>query len=899
MTDVLPVSTKRINLKDSHSEYDTAREAPDDGLSRRKKDAPCPSSLNTKAMMNKSLLLMLCAVLSAVIQPARAGDDTTVQSLVAHSDKFNRVLPQEKVYLHFDNTGYFMEETIWFKAYVVSSDSNRYTSKSRVLYVELLNPSGDVVSEKKLEIKDGQAHGDFVLHDLFMTGFYEVRAYTRYMLNWGGGAVFSRVFPVFKEPARAGDYSRKAMTQTEGGGRYPDNRGEDSVKSGRMNVDFYPEGGSLIRGLESRVAFSVYDRDGSHFETDGFLVSGGDTLCAVRTLREGRGVFSCVPGGGEVTLHLRGKKGGWRKFRLPEARSEGCALRVDASGDDSVRLRMEFSRGLEGSKIGLVISYHGSSEVCDSMIAGSGAVERVFSRSVFAEGVNEVSVFDTSGRILADRMFFVHPRGGARRIEAEVDDRSLSPFSKVRMRFRTPDSCTVFSLSVRDADTEVNGSGTDAATWHLLASDLRGYIENAGYYLEGDDPARREAADLLMLVQGWRGYDFEMMSGRNRMHLTHPAEDGLLLMGQLHPYKKKDSVAFVDLAVALRNAYEDLLLGTTTTDRKGYYTFRLPDCYNEWDMVMRTSIEDKNMKYYIGINRNFSPAARKLSYYEMQPLPLDTPRIYMKAVVDTSRIIVTQDVQLIQEVVIKGKRYRDARASWERESYGSRYATLAYFCAADVERIIDKGEKLPSLYEWLQSKNEFFVGNDNISNAIPYKNPIYNYWDDGPSYRNRPILWFLDNEFMFATSVPRQYAKTPHISEPLVYDEGLFPVFIDEVKSVYVSEKPLDVRHIKNNKMVGYNYVCVYVYLQRYKRAKVKGMRFTHFDGYYTPQTFVSPNYSILPPEPDFRRTLYWNPDVKTDGEGKADIEFYNSSKCRQFIISAETITKDGKALVY
>ncbi|MCD8235048.1 MAG: hypothetical protein LUD00_00010 [Prevotellaceae bacterium] len=281
----------------------------------------------------------------------------------------------------------------------------------------------------------------------------------------------------------------------------------------------------------------------------------------------------------------------------------------------------------------------------------------------------------------------------------------------------------------------------------------------------------------------------------------------------------------------------------------------------------------------------------------MQPLPLDTPRIYMKAAVDTSRIIVTQDVQLIQEVVIKGR--RSARASWENESYGSRYATLAYFCASDVERIIDRGEKLPSLYEWLQSKNEFFVGNDNISNAIPYENPIYNYWDDGPSYRNRPILWFLDNEFMFATSVPRQYAKTPHISEPLVYDEGLFPVFIDEVKSVYVSEKPLDVRHIKNNKMVGYNYVCVYVYLQRYKRAKVKGMRFTHFDGYYTPQTFVSPNYSILPPEPDFRRTLYWNPNVATDGEGKADVEFYNSSKCRQFIISAEAITKDGKALVY
>lgn len=436
--------------------------------------------------------------------------------------------------------------------------------------------------------------------------------------------------------------------------------------------------------------------------------------------------------------------------------------------------------------------------------------------------------------------------------------------------------------------------------WYLLSSDLKGYVENAGYYLENDDSAHREAADLLMMVQGWRSYDFEMMSGLKPLHLTQPAEKSLLLMGQLHPYKKKDSVSFVDLAVALRNADDDLLLGATVTNQKGYYTFELPDCYNNWDMVMRTSIEDKNRKYYIGVNRHFSPEIRRLSFYEMQPLPLDTPRIYLKELVDTSRIIVPQNVRLIPEVEIKGKRYRNARASWERESYGAWKATLAYFCEADVEKIIDKGEKLPSLYEWLQSKNEYFVGNDNVSNAIPYDNPIYNFWDDGPSYRNRPILWFLDNQFMFATSVPKQYTKTPHIDEKLVYDEGLFPVFIDEVKSVYVSESPSNAyRHLKNSKMNGYNCVCVYVYTQRYKRAKVKGMRFTHFEGFYTPRTFVVPNYSVMPPEQDFRRTLYWNPNVTTDKEGKVDIEFYNSMQCKQFVISAESVTEDGKALVY
>lgn len=48
----------------------------------------------------------------------------------------------------------------------------------------------------------------------------------------------------------------------------------------------------------------------------------------------------------------------------------------------------------------------------------------------------------------------------------------------------------------------------------------------------------------------------------------------------------------------------------------------------------------------------------------------------------------------------------------------------------------------------------------------------------------------------------------------------------------------------------------------------------------------------------DYRRTLYWNPNVKTDKEGKAKIEFYNNSSCKQVVISAEGITADGKAMV-
>ena len=108
-----------------------------------------------------------------------------ILSYLQKAMNFNKVLPQEKVYLHFDNMGYFENETLWFKAYVTRTDNGRLSDLSKVLYVELLNPSGDIVKTCKYPIDSlGVSHGDMKLDSLLTSGYYEVRAYTRYMTNW-------------------------------------------------------------------------------------------------------------------------------------------------------------------------------------------------------------------------------------------------------------------------------------------------------------------------------------------------------------------------------------------------------------------------------------------------------------------------------------------------------------------------------------------------------------------------------------------------------------------------------------------------------------------------------------------------------------------------------------------
>ena len=92
------------------------------------------------------ILLLMFAVSSLY---AQSEETNRILSYLQKAMNFNKVVPQEKVYLHFDNMGYFENETLWFKAYVTRTDNGLATDLSKVLYVELLNPMGDVIKTNK------------------------------------------------------------------------------------------------------------------------------------------------------------------------------------------------------------------------------------------------------------------------------------------------------------------------------------------------------------------------------------------------------------------------------------------------------------------------------------------------------------------------------------------------------------------------------------------------------------------------------------------------------------------------------------------------------------------------------------------------------------------------------
>ena len=913
--------------------------------------------------------LLLIISLTVACLTAKANPDSII-SYMRHAMLFNKFYPQEKVYLHFDNTGYFKGETIWFKAYVTRADKGTSTDISRVLYVELVTPNGEVVQKRTLQIDEaGQTHGELKLDSIYTTGFYEVRAYTRYMTNWGHTGIFSRVFPVFKSPKTEGDYSNPTIDRITYKKRLPSyrNGGDDSKEGKKAKAAFYPEGGNLICGLESRVAFTLTDTEGYPLSAEClFKDSEGTVLYSASTDSLGRGLAMVRPDGKASVMAVQtdAEKAKWEEFALPKALLSGCALKVQTVEGDIITADISATADFSGRMLGYAVVNGGNIVECDTFSVSADIMRIDFDRKKLPAGVNQLTVFDSSGRIQAERLFFIcPPKDAADSVKLTARTQRLTPCGKVAIDVKTLPYAT-FSFSAMDNATMVNGKVGNAMTWMLLSSDVKGYIHNPDYYFEADDEEHRRAADLLMMVQGWRRYDWNVMTDRKR--LTEKAEmieDKLYIAGQLKGRKKKHKVGGVEMEAYLFNRKGESLKGETTTDSTGRYAFELPDINGEWNLQIMTRKDNSPLSYFVSIDRHFSPAFRDVSPSEAERIPENGANIsFMRNMEqdekDALAVLQKRD-RVLPTVKVKAKRrFTDgARAAWESEKNAQHWASIHYDVDAEADKIADMGDGLPSLNEWLVAKNPYFSWNHKLWDKRKDECPNYHdlsfkerkmflkkikVWnenieetDEQDFKKSRKTIKGLEtgsfqhagltvkdpnkifqklyykgqeatiiiNNLYYGLPVENNNADILRSLGLNVDDYTVaeskskdgFPGLLNEVKAVYITEDPAStVRYIG----ISRNKPTVFIYTHYKFQQNVKGLRRTHFQGYNVPETFETEDYSIMPPMEDFRRTLYWNPNVKTDKDGKATIEFYNNSSCTQMFISAEGITKDGKFII-
>lgn len=864
--------------------------------------------------------LLCCYSLMLVAQDAdevSLADAQTkgIISYVQHVMGFNRAVPQEKVYMHFDNTGYFEGETIWFKAYVTRADNGRPTDLSKVLYVELLNPSGDLIKTQKYYIDEqGQTHGDIKVDSLFGTGFYEVRAYTRYMTNWGVNAVFSRVFPVFKKPVEEGNYEDLTIDTRLYQERNPNNRDQQdslymkAVKEGiysnntakTVSVQFYPEGGDMVQGKKCHVAMLAVTDDGRPYQGQAFVVNQqGEVLASVQTDTLGRGEFTVVPDASGLAMKMMNARGKEQQFNLPTARREGCTVTLDVISDEMLAT-LQCTDGVCGELIGYVLMNNGNIYFCDTLVA-SPLMELELNRGGMKEGVNQMTVFNSDGQILADRLFFICPQSSdADTIVFKAESPWLKPCGKVTLNAKTLPNAT-FSFSAMDAGTMTNEKQGNLKTWMLLSSEVRGYIDHVDYYFESDDQEHRRAADMLMLTQGWRRYNWNEMAGITPRDKMQPVEDKFYVFGQLSEYRKRNPVNDVNMQVILYNKQGQSLIGNTKTDKDGNYVFGLPFLNGEWKMFFYTTVKDKKKTYRVGVDRQISPTPRYITPAEASlKLPTGANMFVHRgeeSVLDEEEFIpITRKNILLQNVTVKAKRYfTNDDFKYKNEDYARRWASIYYDIDRELDNIRDRGEAEPTIFEFLAKKNAMFNNPEcvDLPSVTGDTTSTWTEWDGHMSYGSQPIEWIVDNG-----DTMNQGAIT---SDKGASGDTFFPIWLDEIKSVYIApyDPDQDSRDAANGMEDRSNYVKIYLYLHhRFSTESNKGLRRTYFQGFNEVSTFQMEDYNVIPPMADFRRTIYWAPDIKADAEGRAKIEFFNNSTCEEMYISAEGMTPTGQFVV-
>ena len=816
---------------------------------------------------------------------------------------------QEKVYLHFDNGFYFIGDTIWYKAYVVSSDSFR-VGPSRVLYVDLLDAQGYVQDRQKLVIDlDGQASGRICLRPDFFSGYYEVRAYTRWMQSFCEGYpfdchpdnFFSRVLPVYDRPDSAELYGSRIMKQKVTAGNYRIIYDDPPV-----NVGFFPEGGNLIDGVPCLVAYEAENERGRHINVDGELLCDGvPTGIKVLHTYGGRGSFRFTPSSGS-RYSVRFRSGGEEyNFDLPVVLDSGCSISVSQTDDSvSASVSMVFDSIPEAWA---VFSCRG--RVIRSVELDSSSTGNLISipSDILPAGVNMLSIVTSSGMILSERMFFVHS-DDVRCADVEVSESSASPLAPCSVSFKLTDGNLPlrdvrFSVSVTDGGQtdESFYSGGNVLTELLLQSDLRGFIENPGYYFRNRTPKTLKALDELILVHGWRRYDIS-----SKPDTDVQFETAMQVSGRVYHIRKEyddlmDSPAEVYASIRLDKPGHDGFLryeGFIQTDSLDRFSFTYTPFYGEGLLNLRaTKVKrgrnKKKRKYSFKLHdRNlfiryddYSPKhVREYSWYE------------------TNKPEILPFRGITEEDLAEG------------------------MYASDILPEVDVGEKKTNHVDRMMDKPVVSFDFQDVANAV-YDNDLYKRYEKmdfhNMFFRN---YWSFITRYVLADNMDYMNVDICLDGRRLSYDELRDPYEDTETEdgAYRVSMPGL---HVKLNNMASIDkinivtdfsrrptkglmdyftsvgYVGAYMDVIRFPEGRKRHIvigREIKLRGFNRPVEYYNPDYSKKQPEaPDYRKTLYWNADVVTDDEGRAEIHFFNNSICQDFKVSIEGVTPDGMFISY
>lgn len=758
----------------------------------------------------------------------------------------------EKVYVHTDRDYYTAGEDVWFKAYVTDAQTNLPAPNSSNVYAELLSPQGIVIDREILHIQNGGAPGDFKLDEALPAGRYHLRAYTNWMRNFGNMFFFTKDLYIgrsIKEDAAA-----KSVGQ-------PATAGAAAAVQADRRILFFPEGGSLVAGVKSRIAFKAEDAGGKGIALKGtILAADGKAVAEAETTHLGMGSFELQPQPGiSYTFQAKLPDGKTVTAGLPEPLQQGLAMKVTEK-DTVLEVEICTSQATLQAAGPVHVTLGGKHagkfyfEDTLTLTQPQGLI-RVPVRA-FPEGVAAFTLYDAQLRPQCERLAYISKEEGKVTLQLKTDKPEYTPSEQAALFFscNSADGSTVKAqLSVAVVDAGITPvPAENIITWLQLQSELRGEIEQPFLYFNKDNPHRKEQLDLLLRTQGWRDFVWRRVKDTSIV-LRYLPEPGITLSGHVKQAIGGKPLAKMNITLMANEAKGDKIYFTETDSSGAWFMDGLP-LYGSQQIriTSRTATGKSGGMLTLDSVIHASEPVPLLPVYT--PLLPDTAALVKLFTGESQKRLTLlrkqqeQETRELEGVVVKNNTQTATFRDGAYVSFGGPDSTFR-ITAADFKdyEILENFilHRMPGAVSSADTQGVFFLSN---------------------GQRIRP-RFKVDN-------VEDVFERLDFYSLPMNVIEQV------------------TIRHMLSATMTDAWFVYLTLKPEAYQRRHPDLLN-ANISGYYEAREFYVPRPGLnrLPEIP--RTTIFWKPDVAVEA-GKTSVQYYNPGSKTSVRVVAEGITDKG-----
>jgi hypothetical protein len=609
------------------------------------------------------------------------------------------------------------------------------------------------------------------------------------------------------------------------------------------SVIFYPEGDHIMAGFKTRLGFKVIDRNGNAVKLSGSLVDDkNDTLVRVKTGINGYGFVSFMPTGTNRIFLVISDKNQNRKFPLPDIQKEGIIISSIQKNENSQAVaRLNFSSNFkpDGGNIYLEIYSSGLSGLRKTLIPEKYHELNISSNDI-PNGISHLMAVDEHGNILTDR-WIAKRNSNSVSYKINLSKNEYAPREKIEIEITAND------LRGNPVESDLSISVVKSVTSKRKIMGFEHCRQLPGMAPVIEDCDLADVNDYLIFYK-----PHELLP----IHKANPDEYAPAYLPELEGHLISGSIRDRITGEPLRN--ENITLSFvgkaalclfTKTDTTGNFNFVTND-FGLKEIVIQPLTQQKNC--YVDLNNPFTSADND---YDHGSFCLDTGKLDA-----VNNVIICMQINNIYELSYQNP-INSLTNRTRPDFYGKPDNSILisnYIELSSVKEIV--AELMPGV---ITTRNN---GRINFRLTKPYQTrPFENgplvLVDGVPVYDLEKVVGINANDIEQVDVLIDRY-----------YTSG---IVIDGILHFISKKGNLSAYDLDRS-----------VFRMEYDLLKKK-------DELYSPVYLLD---SLKKDHlPDFRNTLYWNPDLHTDATGKASAEFYSSDESMDYIINVEGISTEGK----